>query len=38
MEDEYKVVGHAVTCSISNSATFDDLSDPERQFQRHSIV
>jgi len=33
MEDEYKVV-----CALSNSATFDDLSDPEPQFQGHSIV
>ena len=33
MEDEYKVV-----CALSNSAIFDDLSDPEPQFQGHSIV
>ena len=33
MEDEYKVV-----CALSNSAAFDDLSDPEPQFQGHSIV
>jgi len=33
MEDEYKVI-----CAVSNGAAFDDLSDPEPQFQGHSIV
>ena len=33
MEDEYKVV-----CALSNSVTFDDLSDPEPQFQGHRVV
>jgi len=34
MEDEYKVV-----CALSNSTAFDEtLSDPEPQFQGHSIV
>jgi len=32
MEDEYNVV-----CALSNSADFD-ISDPEPQFQGHSIV
>jgi len=33
MEDKYKV-----GCALSNGAIFDDLSDPEPQFQGHSIV
>jgi len=33
MEDEYKVV-----CALSNSATAMTLSDPEPQFQGHSVV
>jgi len=33
MEDEYKVV-----CALSNSATFDELSDIEPQFKGHSVV
>jgi len=33
MEDEYKVV-----CALSNSAFSMTLSDPEPQFQGHSIV